>query len=135
MRIQIAALADYASISEGNKLNIMGIFAKLYAETVPVRHNEMQLVVQMIFEPPEAGEKHVKIYLEDIDGHLVLQLDGQFVVPPSQDHEPISINQILRLQGIVFPAYGSYEFKIDVDGETKLLSPVNVLPLPHNLPN
>lgn len=133
MRIRISALADYASVAELGKLNIMGIFTKIYARSVPAVHNEMQVVVKMIFEPSEAGEKVAKLYLDDMDGKIVLQLDGKFTVPPSQNHEPIEVTQILKLQGLVFPDFGSYEFKIDVDDHTELLSPLDVVRLPDEL--
>lgn len=88
----------------------------------------MQLIVQMIFEPGESNtQKEVKIYIQDSDGNNILQLQGVLVVPPSIEHEPVSINQLLQLEEVVFPEYGQYEVKLDIDEETFLLSPLEVV--------
>ena len=43
MLVRIAALADYASISLGDKLNILGIFSTIKARSVPIVHARFRI--------------------------------------------------------------------------------------------
>lgn len=117
MQVRIAALADYTNITAENKLNILGIFSQLYAPGVPARHPSMQLVVQFAFEPSETGKKRIKILLQDADGGQVLSLETPMEVPPAPGPDPVVLNQVLVLQDVIFPRFGSYEFAIELNGE------------------
>ena len=45
MGLRIGVLADYASVSENNKLNIMGIFTNIMSVTEPIVQPQMMLEV------------------------------------------------------------------------------------------
>lgn len=131
MQIRIAALADYINITGNGKLNILGIFSQIFATAVPAQHPQMQFVVQFAFEPAEAGEKRIRICLQDADGKQVLSLDGTANIPHPKGPDPVVVNQVTVLQNVVFPHYGSYEFVIEIDGETMPIKvPLDVLPIP-----
>ncbi len=126
MRVKIAALADYASISEGKKLNILGIFSQINALEVPCVHLQMAVVVQFEFEPFEAGQHTIGLRLQDEDAHMLVSIDGVGNVPTSHDAEPIVVNQIIALPPVTFPRFGQYEFKVTVDGEPLTTIPFRV---------
>ena len=131
MQLRIAALADYTNITDNGKLNILGIFSQIHASTVPATHPQMQFVVQFAFEPVETGEKAIRIALQDDDGNELLAMEGKLSLPRPASADPVVVNQILVLQNVVFPRYGSYEFVIEVDGETiPAHVPVDILPAP-----
>ncbi|HZQ10621.1 MAG TPA: hypothetical protein VFD70_28840 [Anaerolineae bacterium] len=131
MQLRIAALADYTNITGNGKLNILGIFSQIYADNVPVTHSQMQFVVQLAFEPIEVGDKKIRIVLQDADAREILALDGMLNIQKQDSPDPVVVNQILVLQNVVFPHYGSYEFVIEVDGETLPAHvPLDVLPTP-----
>ncbi len=134
MQIRIAALADYTNVTAEGKLNILGIFSQLYAPGVPARHPSMQFVVQFAFEPTETGEKNIRIALQDADGVQVLSLQSSLMIQAAPGPDPVVVNQVLVLQDVVFPKFGSYEFAIELDGEPMPLKiPLDVIqkgPLP-----
>jgi hypothetical protein len=123
MQLRIAALADYTNITQNGKLNILGIFSQIYTSAVPAIHPQMQLVLQFVFEPMEAGEKNIRITLLDADGKLVLSLDGTINIPRPEGPDPLILNQVMQLQNILLPHFGSYEFVVEVDGQ---IMPVKV---------
>ena len=127
MRLRIATLADYASISEPGKLNILGIFSTIWALQEPIIHAQMQLVLQFEFAGTETGEKEIKIALVDEDGRELLSLSGTMGIPLSKNGEPVTVNQIIGFNNTKFPRFGCYEFKIWVDGEPCETVPVAVL--------
>lgn len=133
MQLRIAALADYTNITDNGKLNILGIFSQIHANSVPATHPQMQFVVQFAFEPVETGDKSIRIALQDIDGNELVAMEGTLNLPKPATADPVVVNQIVILQNVVFPRYGNYEFVIEVDGETiPAHVPVDILPTPTN---
>lgn len=130
MQIRIAALADYTNITDNGKLNILGIFSQIHASSVPAVHPQMQFVVQFAFDPIETGEKQVRIGLQDEDGNELLAMQGNLNIAKPSAADPVVVNQILVLQNVTFPHFGSYEFVIEVDGEpVPAQIPLDVLPI------
>lgn len=129
MLTRIAVLADYASLSQGNKLNILGIFSIIYAAKMPTAHPQMQVVVQFEFEPAEAGKKDLKIALQDDDAKELFGIAGQIEVPRGEAGEPAVVNQVLQLNNVLFPKYGGYEFCVLINGEVKAHIPLKVIRL------
>lgn len=126
MPVKIAALADYASISQEGKLNILGIFGQINASQAPCVHLQMAVVVQFEFQPEEAGRHALGLQLLDEDGRLLLSIDGVGDVPNSPNAEPIVVNQIITLPPVTFPRFGQYEFKVILDGYPVATIPVRV---------
>ncbi len=123
MQVKIAAVADYASISEERKLNILGIFSQISATEVPCTQLQMAVVVQFEFEPAETGHRRLGVEIRDEDGQLLLSVDGEGDVPRSPDAEPTVVNQIINLQAVIFPRFGQYDIRVLIDGE-----PVQTIP-------
>ncbi len=126
MRIRIAVVADYASLSMGDKLNVLGIFSSIFAHTEPIVHPQMQLVLQFEFDPSEAGRKTAQIHLRDADGRDLMSVDGEIVVPRTGHGEPTIINQILLLNNTNFPKFGYYEFQVLINGRLEVTIPLVV---------
>ncbi len=126
MLVRIAALADYASISQGDKLNSLGIFSTIMARGEPVTHTQMHLVVQFEFDSTEAGKKEVRIILEDDDGGELLSLGGEIAVPRARHGEPATVNQILILNNVTFPRFGRYEFRVLLNGRLEAAIPITI---------
>ena len=61
MEINLMLLADYASVDKDNKLNVMGIFDTVYADTFPTSVSDMGIVFSG--EAP-ADEKGLRKKLE-----------------------------------------------------------------------
>jgi hypothetical protein len=58
-------------------------------------------------------------------------MTGNLNLPRSDSPDPIVVNQIVVLQNVVFPHFGSYEFVIELDGETLPAHiPLDILPAP-----
>ena len=127
MNVRIGVLADYASMSQGHKLNILGIFTNIMAQTEPITHTQMKLVAQFEFNSSEVGNKNLKIELVDEDGREILSISGEIQIPHSPDGSPSLLNQILNFNNIVFPRFGEYEFRILLDGLTVCTIPLRVV--------
>ena len=120
MELVFLHIADYANLTKDDKLNIMGIFSAINAVTFPASHPEMHVVAQLAADPAEYGRQFqvtIKLLDEDASQELV-----NFTAPASVPHgrgTRVTMNFTLRLVNIVFPAPGTYEFVVLVDGDQK----------------
>ncbi|MGH7251623.1 MAG: DUF6941 family protein [Nitrospiraceae bacterium] len=124
----MAVLADGANLSQEGKLNILGIFDALYAESFPTIHPEMKLVVQLEAGIAEVGKVHqVEIQLMDSDGRKPFVVNGQVVVGDVKPGTVFKTNSILNIRGVTFEKPGDFVFNILVNGDVKKQVPLKVM--------
>ncbi|HMN00770.1 MAG TPA: hypothetical protein PKC99_17335 [Anaerolineales bacterium] len=120
MRPLLFLAADYANITREGKLNVMGIFNDIYAQTFPARHSSMQIVIKLGAELGEYGQtRNFTLKLLDGSGNQIFDLSGQFQVPPGGHGRKPEVNLILELKDIVFPKEDIYQFVLLVDKDHK----------------
>ncbi len=128
MEIDLAVLADAATIDASGKLNILGIFDRIGAHSFPVRHPHLSLVLRICAGLNETGRHDVGIRLRAPGGEDLLELNGEMHVGPGPAHSAgmVRIPHVLNLDGIVFPGPGAYTFEVAVDGEHHVSLPLTV---------
>ncbi len=120
MKLTLFLAADYANITREGKLNVMGIFNDIYAQTFPARHSSMHLVAKLGAELGEYGQaRDFTVKLLDADGNPIFDLSGQFQVPPGGQGRKPEVNLILELKDLIFPKEGMYQFVLLVDKDHK----------------
>ena len=127
MKIPLAVLADAANVSLEGKLNIFGIFNRIWAGSFPAHHPQMQLVLGFEADSSESEtEKRLEIQLMDADGKKLGGISGTFKVPKGTAGYPILVNHIHSLSGVTFPKAGDYAFKIHLNGQFVTDVPIHV---------
>ena len=120
MKLLLFLAADCANITREGKLNVMGIFNDINSLQFPARHSSMNLVAKLGAELGEYGQtRGFTVKLLDADGKPIVDLSGQFQVPPGGQGRKPEVNLILELKDIVFPKEGTYEFVFLVDKDHK----------------
>lgn len=120
MRVALFLAADYANITREGKLNVMGIFNDIYAQTFPARHPSMHLIAKLGAELGEYGQvRDFTVKLLDADGNPIFDLSGQFQVPSGGQGRKPEVNLILELKDLIFPKEGIYQFVLFVDKDHK----------------
>lgn len=128
MEVTLALLADYANVTREGKLNIMGIFDIIYAQSFPARHPQMQLIMRFESDPAEAGTtKAVEVQLIDEDGKKLMSIGGDITLGQGRPGEPITANHILTLNNLGFEKPGNYEFKILIQEDFKASVPLKLV--------
>lgn len=118
MEIDLALMADAATVDAAGKLNILGVFDRITARHFPAPHERISLVLRFTAGIDEAGEHRLAISLKTPDGaELIPPIEGMLHLGPGPGHlgGEIRFPHILNLNGIVFPAPGQYSFDIRVD--------------------
>jgi len=128
MEVDLALLADAATIDGSGKLNILGIFDRLGTGAFPTRHPRMALVLRFSAGVHEVGKHQIGIVLKAPDGGEVVRIDGEMNLAAGPGHvaSGVLVPHVLNLDGLVFPAPGHYAFDVIVDGAHHVSIPLTV---------
>ncbi len=113
----LAALADYAAVTDHGKLVIAGVFDAIRVSQVPIRHPMMALAMRIHADPGEGSTHQVTVRLVDPDGQEVLpelKADVQF-----KEHGPGEggdVQIVMHAPGVVFKQLGPHAFDVFIDG-------------------
>ena len=126
MEIDLALLADAATVDASGKLNILGIFDRISTSGFPAQHPHIALVLRFTASGKESGSHSVVIRLSDPEGQEVLSLNGEITVPsgPVGGGGRLAVPQIVNMERVVFPRPGRYAFEISLDDEHQVSVPL-----------
>lgn len=116
-----AFLCDAATVRE-NLLHILGGgITRIWRDVYPSPLG-MDLAVQLLLHPSEATERHrIRVLLQDDDGQLLAQLDGEFSVgtegADTRPGELIAVPLVLNLTGFPIPRTGTYSLELLLDNQ------------------
>jgi hypothetical protein len=109
----MAVLADEANVSQEGKLNLMGIFDRITAAEFPVVHPRLVFAFRVEAEFADSGRAFpVVVTMEDDDGNVLFDAEGQIGAPHVLPGEFSTANQLFTMVGVQFPAPGTYRFVI-----------------------
>lgn len=128
MDIDLALLADAATIDASGKLNILGVFDRIAVSGFPARHGRLSLVLRFRATLQEVGRHDLTITLVGPDGKEVVSAHGGFQIGASSAavSEGIRVPQVLNVDGVVFEGPGRYGFDVRVDGDHHASIPLRV---------
>ena len=127
--VNLALLADAANVGPDGKLNILGTFDTIHAQTFPAVHPVMRLVLRFVASPAEVGQqKEITIRVLTQDGKVIGDLKGNLLVPePTSPGHAIHIQTILDIPKTVYEDPGDYAFHVLVGGEEKSVIPLSLV--------
>lgn len=131
MEVSLAVLADYANVSREGKLNIMGIFDRIFARQLPGQFPPMQVVIRLDAHYAEMGREHsIQIQLRDPDGETLFDINGNFTPTGGEAGETAPINHIISLGNLPLVKPGGHSIVIWVDNDLKKEIPLKVVQAP-----
>lgn len=135
MEVVLAVLADAASISEDNKLNMLGVFQTIRSGTAPFAFPQMVVVVLLRADPGENADTHnISISLADaerkeVTSPLELTIRAETVKAVAAPDFDMPI--IIGMSNFMFPHFGDYVFQIEINDEHK--KSINLAVSPSNI--
>lgn len=113
MQLRYAIMADFANVTQDGKVNVMGVFDRLFAQNFPAVHKLLFLVTSLESDAEDEGEtRESRIQLIDQDGNKLTDLRGQINFAKGKQ----VVNQIHVFQDLKFSAPGVYQFTIFFEG-------------------
>jgi hypothetical protein len=128
MEVDLALLADAATIDAAGKLNILGVFDRISTSSFPAQHPHMVLILRFTAGVGEIGTHKVEISLRDPRGQRVVHLNGDMQLGAGRAgiSEGLKVPHVLHLDGMLFPVPGRYAFDVRIDGEHHVTVPLHV---------
>jgi len=133
MEIDLALLADAATIDASGKLNILGVFDRVSVASFPASHPHLALVFRLTASMDESGQHQVEIVLRDPDGEptKLPPIRGDLQVRPGPGggfgQSRVRIPQVVNIGSLRFEKAGKYTFHVSVDGEERTSVPLMVV--------
>lgn len=120
MKLLYALLCEDAHIRHDGRLDVHGIFHQLYAPGFPAQQEVMTLATAVEWDAAERGRIEFGIDLLDPSRSPVLSISGHTDVEDQGNLQgPPQTRLVMPLNGVVFPAEGTYHFELKV-GEARL---------------
>lgn len=120
MKVLYVFLCESAREDTDERLDVSGVFRRLYAPGFPAEHRAM-LVVGVEWDAGETGDQAFRVDLLDPSGSPLLTASGHTTVPAERapDAPPPLSRLLLPIDRMVFPAPGRYEWELTL-GEERL---------------
>ena len=117
MRLTLACLADAATVSPDGKINMLGVFNRIWGQRFPVSHPHMAYVARLEFEATDDRQHRIGLRLVNEDGHLVVTIpEGTVNLPRNPEGEVIVTPFVMGINDALFVSPGTYTFELMVDG-------------------
>lgn len=126
MDIEVLALCDAATDSMG-KLNILGAFDSIVANSIPVVHPQCAVALRIRFSRAEEGEHKLAVNLINEDGKAIVPaLDATINVAFRGEEASVATNMIMNLQHLKLEKAGEYSIDVAIDGKHEKSVPLVV---------
>jgi len=102
-------LADYTNVTSDGRMNIMGVFDRIYARTFPAIHNVLHLPMSLQTGPEDEGQaRTIAVQLIDEDANMIAEMRGQIEFGLGRQ----VLNHVLVFNDLAFESPGAYQFNI-----------------------
>lgn len=115
MKLIYALVCDHAFLSIDRKVNIIGVFETINAQSFPVNHQKFTLVGS-IAPSKDKFKMAIDIVSEEGGQSILRDIQERDVVLPA-NNENKNFNFIIEILNTVFPKAGYYLVKIVIDGQ------------------
>ncbi|MDX1951200.1 MAG: hypothetical protein SFY81_03400 [Verrucomicrobiota bacterium] len=117
MKLQLFCLCDFASVDPvSSKMNVIGMFDRIYAATTPAIHNLCAVAGKVLFDQEEGGDKKIKITFTAPDGSpFVPALESS--LPVNHEEGRSSIQFAVLMSQIKLLTFGQYSIDLEIEGK------------------
>lgn len=131
MELKFAMLADWFNETKEGKANIIGEFNLINARSAPVTHGPFSIIARFEAKISEGTEHTFRVGLYDEDGQEVLPQTTDMPLPfqNTGPGRPLRGQVIVRVDGVVLPKFGDYEFHLLIDGRHMASVPFSLVEL------
>lgn len=128
MKVLYSVIAEDAQLRHDGRMDVHGIFHELYAPGFPAKQDRLTLVTTIEWDATERGAIDFTVNLIDPARAPALTINAQTQVEDQYAvHRPARTQMAIPIDGLVFPAAGTYEFQLTVGDHTEPLTPIYLI--------
>jgi len=131
MNVQVAVLCDAATQDSSSKLNVLGAFDTIFASQLPALHAQCAVALRATFAADDEGQHKLALNLINADGRSIMPpIEIPLTVTLPEDTHFVSLNFVVSIHQLQFPAAGLYSVDIRLDGKSQASIPLQVKLIP-----
>ena len=115
--VNYLVLADAANIDNFGKVNILGIFSKIFAEKVPTAYGKFSIVGNISFSKLDGKALSLEVKILDPDNKEIAMnkpIKIELLLPESKEKKG-DLNMLLDIVNLKLNALGEYNIVIHLD--------------------
>ena len=114
-KLNFLHVCDYASFSEGGKLNILGIFENINASKIPYTHPQMFVVLNILIKKKGNYKKIIIRFIQNANEAEIAGVEIPMNIKMSSAKKEFKIGSVGQLNSVKFEEYGKYKIQIFID--------------------
>ncbi len=127
MNVQVAILCDAATQDSSNKLNVLGGFDTIYAQSLPAIHPQCAVALRVTFATGDEGQHKLALNFINADGRSVMPaMEIPVAIKLPEDVHFVTHNFVVSIQKLNFVEAGLYSVDISLDGRSLASIPLQV---------
>ncbi|HTQ51651.1 MAG TPA: hypothetical protein VMJ12_13135 [Candidatus Acidoferrales bacterium] len=131
MIVQVAVLCDAATQDSNSKLSVLGAFDTVFASQMPAVQPQCAVALRATFAAEDEGQHKLALNFINADGRSIMPpIEIPLTVRLPEDTHFISLNFVVNIQQLQFPAAGLYSVDIRLDGKSQTSIPLQVKLIP-----
>ena len=116
LKLSFLHFCDFASFDKEGKINLLGVFDKIFTSKIPFTHRKMFVIVEFELDDKKGEDYSAKIKIQK-DGVNILKDMPSFKIKKKKDGKE-SWGIFLRLFDIEFDKTGEYELEIIINDKS-----------------
>jgi len=120
IKLNFLHLCDAASVDSLGKINILGIFTKVFLPKIPSKFLKFTIVGNISFQKLSESKLKIEIKIFDqnkIEVQIASPIALEFKAPEKGKNNSGDINIVLDLGNIEFKSFGKYSLIVYADGK------------------
>lgn len=126
MNVQVAILCDAATDDNG-KLNLLGAFDTIYAQSLPAIHPQCAVALRVTFAAGDEGQRKLALNFINADGRPVMPaMEFPVAIAIPEDVYFVTRNFVVNIQQLKFVEAGLFSVDVLLDGQPLASIPLQV---------
>jgi len=127
IKLNFLHVCDYASLSEGGKLNVLGTFESISPKEFPYTHPQLYVVTNVSIKKPGNYKQFIKILRERDNQEIIKPFEFGISISEPKTLGEAKVGVIAQLNNIKFEESGRYLVQIFIDDEKIRESKINIV--------
>lgn len=116
-KLNFIHICDYASISIGGKINVLGIFENIFSNSLEFTHSQLYIVTNVSIEKSGNFKQIIKIIKEKDNSEIAGPIEFNITQNIAEGGKIPSVGFIAQLNNIKFTDFGNYKVQLFINEE------------------